>query len=135
MLAAGLAVGGVALAVMPRALVGVFYDDGIYLALARSLAEGHGYRLLYLPGSPGAVHYPFAYPAFLAVLWSAWPQFPANVVLFRAANAVLLGLFAALSAGHVAERVLGRWWAAARTACCTSGIGSATACSRCCRTC
>jgi len=43
---------------MRRAMVGVFYDDGFYLSLARSLAEGHGYRLLYLPGAPEAVHHP-----------------------------------------------------------------------------
>ncbi len=60
-------------------LVGVFYDDGIYLALGRSLAEGHGYRLLYLPGAPGAVHYPFLYPLLLAALSKLAPAFPADV--------------------------------------------------------
>ncbi|MFI5207836.1 MAG: hypothetical protein ACHQX4_07435 [Gemmatimonadales bacterium] len=113
MLAAALVVGGTIAAVMPGALVGVFYDDGIYLALARSLAEGHGYHLLYLPGAPGGVHYPFGYPAFLAALWKLWPHFPANVALFRAANALLMAVFAALTVGHLADRVLGRRWAAA----------------------
>ena len=79
---AGLVAAAVAAALMPRALVGVFYDDGIYVALARSLAEGHGYHLLYLPGAPAAVHYPPLYPAFLALLWRVWPSFPDNVVLF-----------------------------------------------------
>jgi hypothetical protein len=95
----------------PEALVGVFYDDGIYLALGRSLAEGHGYRLLYLPGAPEAVHYPFLYPAFLAGLWKLWPDFPANVVLFRAANAALMAAFVWLAAASL-ERVLPRWWMA-----------------------
>jgi hypothetical protein len=113
MLAAALATGGIVAAVMPRALVGVFYDDGIYLALARSLAEGHGYHLMYLPGSPATVHYPFGYPAFLAALWRLWPRFPDNVVLFRAANVVLMAVFAALSAGHIGARVAGRRWAGA----------------------
>lgn len=89
---------------MPGALVGVFYDDGIYLALAKSLAEGHGYRLLYLPGAPAAVHYPPLYPAFLAALWRLWPSFPQNVVLFRAANALALGLFAGGLAAYLAGR-------------------------------
>ncbi len=102
--AAGLVAAAVAAALMPRALVGVFYDDGIYTALARSLVEGHGYRLLYLPGAPAAVHYPPLYPAFLAVLWRLWPSFPDNVVLFRAANAVLLGLFAGGLAGLLVRR-------------------------------
>ena len=102
--AAGVLAAAVAAALMPRALVGVFYDDGIYTALARSLVEGHGYRLLYLPGAPAAVHYPPLYPAFLALLWRAWPAFPENVILFRAANALLLGLFAGGLAGYLARR-------------------------------
>jgi hypothetical protein len=102
--AAGIVAAAVAAALMPHALVGVFYDDGIYAALARSLAEGHGYRLQYLPGAPEAVHYPPLYPAFLALLWRAWPDFPANVVLFRAANALALGLFAGGFAAYLAQR-------------------------------
>ncbi len=94
--AAGLAVTAVAAANSTASLVGVFYDDGIYLALAKSVAGGHGYVLPYLPGSPGAVTYPFGYPLFLAALWKLDPSFPANVALFKAANAVLLGLFATL---------------------------------------
>ena len=95
---------------LTRSLVGVFYDDGIYLALAKSLAEGHGYRLLYLPGAPGAVHYPFLYPAFLAALWRLSPAFPANVALFKAANAVLLGLFAALFVLYLRSRTAQPVW-------------------------
>ena len=91
-------------------LVGVFYDDGVYLALAKSLAEGHGYHLLYLPGQPGAVTYPFLYPLFLAGLWKLAPAFPASVALFKAANAVLLGLFAALFVLYLRRRLGGRTW-------------------------
>lgn len=109
--AAGLAVAAAVVANLTRALVGVFYDDGIYLALARSLAEGHGYRLLYLPGQPGAVHYPFLYPLFLAGLWKLAPSFPGNVALFKAANAFLLGLFAALLVLYLRRRLGGRTWA------------------------
>ncbi len=108
--AAGVAVGLVAGANLARSLVGVFYDDGIYLALARSLAEGHGYRLLYLPGAPGAVHYPFLYPFFLAALWKLDPSFPGNVALFRGANAVLLGAFAALLVLYLERRFHGPAW-------------------------
>ncbi len=102
--AAGVAVAAVVVALMPRAYVGVFYDDGIYLSLARSLAEGHGYRLLYLPGAPPAVHYPPLYPLFLAALWKLWSAFPGNVLLFRAANGALLGLFAGGFAAYLAWR-------------------------------
>lgn len=108
--AAGLAVAAVVALNLTRSLVGVFYDDGVYLALAKSLAEGHGYRLLYLPGAPGAVHYPFLYPAFLAALWRLAPAFPANVALFKAANAVLLGLFAALLVLYLRSRAAQPAW-------------------------
>ena len=89
----------------PDALVGVFYDDGIYAALARSLAEGGGYRVPYLPGQPPAVHYPPGYPAFLALLWKLWPSFPGNVALLKGANAVLMGLFTAMAALYLAPRI------------------------------
>lgn len=108
--AAGLAVAAVVALNLTASLAGVFYDDGIYLALARSLAEGHGYRLLYLPGSPGAVHYPFLYPVLLSALWKVVPSFPANVALFKAANAVLLGCFAALLVGYLHGRFAGATW-------------------------
>lgn len=108
--AAGLAVGLVVAAHLTRSLAGVFYDDGIYLALARSLVEGHGYRLLYLPGAPGAVHYPFLYPLFLAALWRLAPVFPANVVVFKAANAALLGICAALLVLYLDRRMARRTW-------------------------
>ncbi|MEK6769705.1 MAG: hypothetical protein AABY85_12045 [Gemmatimonadota bacterium] len=108
--AAGLAVFGTVAANLPHALAGVFYDDGIYLALGRSLAEGHGYRLLYLPGAPAAVHYPPLYPFFLAALWKIGPAFPAGVTLMRVANAVLMGLFAFVVSASLGERVTGRSW-------------------------
>ena len=97
----------------PHALVGVFYDDGVYAALAKSLATGHGYHLLYLPGTPGAVHYPILYPAFLAALWLLAPSFPANAPLMAAANAVLMAAFAGILAAYLARLVPGRPWIAA----------------------
>jgi hypothetical protein len=110
MVAAGVVVAAGVAATIPDTLVGVFYDDGIYAALARNLAEGGGYRVPYLPGQPPGVHYPFGYPAFLALLWLAWPSFPDNVVLLRGANAVLLGAFAALTTGYLGSRIaVPRW--------------------------
>ncbi len=52
-----------------RVSVGVFYDDGIYLDLARALISGEGYRHLALPGEPAGVHYPPLFPLWLAT-WS-----------------------------------------------------------------
>ncbi|HEY2856465.1 MAG TPA: hypothetical protein VGJ18_26720 [Gemmatimonadaceae bacterium] len=75
--------------------VGVTNDDGMYVILAKSLATGHGYRWLNLPGTPAAIHFPPGYPAFLALLWLLYPAFPANVVLFKLANAMLTSIAAA----------------------------------------
>ena len=77
--------------------VGVFYDDAQYLILAKSLATGHGYRFLNLPGAPFATHFPPGYPAFLAILWRISPAFPENVALFKFANALLLAGVALLA--------------------------------------
>jgi hypothetical protein len=99
----GIAVFAVALWAQSSALVGVFYDDGIYTVLAKSLAEGHGYRYIHLPGSPPGVHYPFLYPAVLAVLWKIWPAFPANVALFQLFDASALGVAAWLIARQAVQ--------------------------------
>src|SRR4029079_2897597 len=61
----------------------------------KSLATGHGYRWLNLPGTPPAPHFPPGYPAVLALLWQLAPAFPANVVLFKLANALFMAVAAA----------------------------------------
>jgi hypothetical protein len=74
--------------------VGAFQDDAIYVVLAKALANGEGYRMINLPGSPHATHYPPGYPFFLSLLWRLSPSFPDNIVLFKFANAFWLGLSA-----------------------------------------
>ena len=74
--------------------VGGFYDDGLYTILAKSLATGHGYHFLNLPGEPAAVHYPPGYPLLLALVWKIGPAFPANILWFKMLNVVLLGVIA-----------------------------------------
>lgn len=83
---------GIGLAIIDALPVGVFYDDAMYVILAKSLATGHGYRWLNLPGTPPATHFPPGYPALLAMLWRAFPSFPANVLVFKVANALLLAV-------------------------------------------
>jgi len=90
--AAVLAVGAALVDGLP---VGVTNDDGMYVILAKSLATGHGYRWLNLPGTPAATHFPPGYPAVLALLWLIVPAFPANVVLFKLANTLFMGVAAA----------------------------------------
>ena len=96
---------GVALAAGPWP-VGVFFDDGLYLVLAKSLATGEGYRFIHLPDAPAGVRYPPGYPALLALLWHIGPEFPANAAVFRTANACLMGI-AAGCVVHLARHRLG----------------------------
>jgi Dolichyl-phosphate-mannose-protein mannosyltransferase len=86
---------GVGFAIMDALPVGVLHDDGMYVILAKSLATGHGYRWLNVPGTPPATHFPPGYPAFLAALWLIFPKFPGNVAVFKIANACFLALAAA----------------------------------------
>ena len=109
---AALSVAAIVLSIEPFP-VGVFQDDGVYTILAKSLATGQGYRYLHLPDAPNATHFPPAYPLFLAALWKLVPSFPANVTLFKFANAAFIGLSAIL-AWRFARRWLhmGQWTAA-----------------------
>ncbi len=91
--------------------VGVFHDDSMYVILARSLATGQGYRYLNLPGAPVATHFPPGYPALLALVWRVMPSFPANVVVFKAMNAVFLCASALLVAQLVRDRLGSERWA------------------------
>ncbi len=59
--------------------LGYFHDDSLYLASARSLAEGSGYRIPSLPGAPHQTKYPPLYPAALALAWRLRPEFPAGL--------------------------------------------------------
>jgi hypothetical protein len=86
--------------------VGAFQDDAMYVVLAKAIATGEGYRMINLPGSPHATHFPPGYPFFLSLLWRASPSFPANIVLFKFANAMWLSL-AALGAWAFARTRLG----------------------------
>ncbi len=110
-----LVVGAVALAVGVAVIdghaVGVFHDDAMYVILAKSLATGQGYRYLNLPGAPVATHFPPGYPALLAAVWGILPGFPANLVVFKALNAILLSACAMLTAQLARDRLGSTAWA------------------------
>ena len=59
--------------------LGYYHDDSIYWTSAKSLAEGHGYRILSLPDEPYQTKYPPVYPALLAGIWKLNPNFPSNL--------------------------------------------------------
>ncbi|MFQ5529508.1 MAG: hypothetical protein ACE5FP_04100 [Gemmatimonadota bacterium] len=76
---------------------GVYYDDGVYLALAQSLAEGRGYTYANLPGDIPGIKYPPVYPTVLAGASMLLPAYPDNLSYLKALNALLIGLAAALT--------------------------------------
>ena len=88
----GALVFGVGAVIVDGLPVGVAHDDGMYVILAKALATGQGYRWLHVPGAPPATHFPPGYPAVLALLWWLFPAFPANVIVFKLANALFMGL-------------------------------------------
>ena len=48
---------------------GYLHEDTLYVGSARSLAEGSGYRVPSLPGTPAQTKYPVGYPLVLSLLW------------------------------------------------------------------
>jgi hypothetical protein len=77
-------------------LVGAFNDDGAYAMLGKSLADGTGYRLTYLPGDPVAVKYPPGLPALLAIPWALGGSLAAVKATVGIINPIVCGLGAAL---------------------------------------
>jgi len=96
--------------------VGVFYDDALYTILGKAIASGEGYRYLNLPGRPLATHYPPGYPLLLAMLWRVSPTFPQNVALFKAVNALLVGVVAWMTFRFARSRLDNSPWLAAAIA-------------------
>ncbi|PYQ46549.1 MAG: hypothetical protein DMF78_26130 [Acidobacteria bacterium] len=75
------------------------WDDSlVYLVGAKSLAEGHGYRLLNLPEAPPLRMYPPAFPAMLSVLWRLSPDYPSNLPLLKSVGLVAAAAFALIAA-------------------------------------
>ena len=63
----------------PADQFGWYHDDTIYFSSAQSLAQGRGYTLPSLPGTPSQTKYPVLYPWLLSCVWRLWPAFPSNV--------------------------------------------------------
>ena len=103
----------VGILILDASPVGVAIDDAMYVILAKSLATGQGYRFLNLPGAPAGTHYPPGYPALLALLWRIAPDFPANLMLFKAVNALWLAVTAVAVARFARARLLPTPWALA----------------------
>ncbi|HLK19664.1 MAG TPA: hypothetical protein VKT81_11935 [Bryobacteraceae bacterium] len=76
--------------------LGFYHDDSIYWVSAKSLAEGHEYRIASLPGQPYQTKYPPLYPALLAAIWKIAPDFPSNLPLATLFAWLLLPIYLAM---------------------------------------
>ena len=65
--------------IKPAVFFGLSEDDGIYFSSAKALAEGQGYVLSSVPGTPAATKYPILYPWLLSWVWRWNPSFPSNL--------------------------------------------------------
>ena len=84
---------------------GIWHDDGVYVLLGRSLAEGEGLRYVGVSGAPFAPKFPPLFPLFLGLIWLLSPTFPENVPLLGAFNLVVVALASGVFATYL-RRVL-----------------------------
>ncbi len=74
-----------------------FYDEGVYLVIAKALASGLGYVRESLPNSPSETLFPPLLPLSLSLIWHFFPNFPDNLVIMRILMLVAGVLFLAVS--------------------------------------
>ena len=53
----------------------VYYDDTIYFSTGKALADGEGFTVRNLPGSPPQTKYPILFPFVLSLIWQWNPDF------------------------------------------------------------
>ncbi len=88
----------------PENYFGMHQDDSVYLSSAHSIAEGDGYVLPSVPGTPPATKYPVLYPWMLSWIWRANIPFPANIRI-----AIAISEFFTLAFGALAFLLLRRF--------------------------
>jgi hypothetical protein len=72
---------------------GLMVDDAWYMLLAKSLAEGSGYRLVSSPAVAILPLYPPGFPALLSLVFRASPDFPQNVPMLKTVSiAAMMGV-------------------------------------------
>ena len=72
---------------------GMMVDDAWYLLLAKSLAEGSGYKLVSSSAVAILPLYPPGFPALLSMVFRASPDFPQNVPLLKSVSiAAMMGV-------------------------------------------
>ena len=95
---------------------GKYQDDGLFVIGAKSLHDGHGYRISSLPGKPFQTKYQPLYPVLLAALWTLNGDFPHNLEWITLLQWTIIATF--LTTAYLLIRSLGfePWKAAAMMA-------------------
>jgi 4-amino-4-deoxy-L-arabinose transferase-like glycosyltransferase len=88
---------GLVWSLTPTNYFGLTEDDSLYFSSGKALAEGHGYILPSLPGSPPATKYPVLYPWLMSLVWRALPSFPQNLKIAIAFNVACGFVFLAVT--------------------------------------
>jgi hypothetical protein len=70
---------GLVLSLHPARFFGFLQDDTIYFSSAKALAQGQGYVLPSVPGTPRATKYPILLPWLQSWIWKFDSNFPQNV--------------------------------------------------------
>jgi hypothetical protein len=74
-------------------VAGMVNDDAWYVLLAKSLADGTGFKLISSPIEAILPLYPPGFPAVLSPVFRAYPEFPANLWLLKSVSiAAMIGV-------------------------------------------
>ena len=73
-------------------IIGLLHHVGIYAVVAKALSEGHGYRIISLPGDPYQTKYPFLYSYLISWAWSINPLISEIIPLLNFTNVFFYGV-------------------------------------------
>src|SRR5215213_138651 len=79
-------------------------DDAYYVLMARTLSEGHGYRLISSATTAMVPLYPPGFPAILSTIFFFSPEFPANVFLLKGVSIAAMFGVALLTYSYMRRR-------------------------------
>ena len=91
---------------------GLMVDDGWYILLAKSLAQGTGYRMISSPTPDVVPLYPAGFPALLSLVFRISPDFPQNVWLLKCVSIAAMFGVGLLAYAYARVRELSRELAA-----------------------
>lgn len=80
---------------------GQYHDDAVYVASAKSLARGDGYRQPFLPNNAFQTKYPPVYPVVLSTIWRIDNRYPQNVAWMKGVETLLGFMFVGLSVAYL----------------------------------